>query len=281
MRFDDAVRVSAWRWIFLAAGLLAAGAMPTAASDPEPFDPVAGLIGRDVDWVPTPPALLEKMLDMAGLKPSDYVIDLGSGDGRNVIAAAKRGAHGHGIEFNPKLVALSRRNAERQGVAGRVRFYQGDMVEADLSQADVMPLFLMDENLAQLLPRLRTLKAGTRIVNNGFEIPGWDYDEIGTVEGGCGVWCTAYLYIAPAQVEGVWHTADGAVLTLRQDFQWITGTLAADGEAEPVLGRVTGKDIRLLVGLARVEGSIEGGVMTGAVREGGVSRAFTAQRIRR
>jgi SAM-dependent methyltransferase len=258
--------------------LLAASVALAQSMEDEPFNPESGLIGRDVDWVPTPPVLLEKMLDMVGLKPSDYVIDLGSGDGRNVIAAAKRGAHGHGIEFNPKLVALSRRNAEKEGVADRARFFEGDMFEADLSRADVLPLFLMDENLAQLLPRLLTLKPGTRIVNNGFEIPGWDYDEIGTVKGACGVWCVAYLYIVPAPVEGAWRVADGPVLTLRQEFQWLTGTLSAHGEHDAVIGRVSGEIVRFTIGLARYEARVEGDRMAGQIREGTAARSFSAVR---
>jgi SAM-dependent methyltransferase len=237
-----------------------------------------GLIGRDADWVPTPPALIEKMLDMARLTPDDYVIDLGSGDGRNVIAAAKRGARGHGVEFNPDLVALSRSLAEKEGVADRAQFVQGDMYEADISKADVLPLFLLDENLAVLLPRLLALRPGTRIVNNFFEIPDWDYDEVGKSAGECGVWCVAYLYIVPARVAGTWRLSDGSMLTLRQEFQWITGVLSSDGESEPVLGRLTGSAIRFTAGVVRYEGRVDGDSLAGEIKAA-TPRDFAAQRV--
>ncbi len=153
--------------------------------------------------MPTPQVTLDKMLDMARLTPQDVVVDLGSGDGRTVIAAAKRGARARGIEFNPSLVEQSKRNAAEAGVADAVTFTEGNMFEADISDATVLPLFLLPENLDQLVPKFLALRPGTRIVNNGFEFSGWDYDEIGHLAGpACGHWCVAYLYIVPARVVG-------------------------------------------------------------------------------
>jgi SAM-dependent methyltransferase len=167
------------------------------AETPPPLEPFVGQPGKDVVWVPTPQALVEKMLDMAQVTASDYVIDLGSGDGRNIIAAAKRGAHGLGVEYDSNLVAVSRRNAAAQGVAAIARFVEGDMYEADISKATVLALFLLPDNLDRLKPKFERLRAGTRIVVNSYQIPGWQPKEIGSAEGDCGHWCVAYLYIVP------------------------------------------------------------------------------------
>ena len=187
----------------IAAALLAAGLSTQAAAQSleERSQPYVGQPGKDVVWVPTPEPLVEKMLDVARLTPRDYVIDLGSGDGRNVIAAAKRGARALGVEYNPELVALARRNAAEAGVANRARFVQGDMFEADISKATVLPLFLLPDNLRKLIPKFLALKPGTRIVTNGYEIPGWKPHQVARVEGDCTSWCTAYLYVLPAKVE--------------------------------------------------------------------------------
>jgi SAM-dependent methyltransferase len=221
--------------------------------------------GRDVPWVPTPPILLDKMLDMVRLTPQDVVVDLGSGDGRTLIAAAKRGARSRGVEFNPKLAEESRRNAHAAGVGHMVTVNVGNMFDADISDATVLPLFLLPENLDQLAPKFLALRPGTRIVNNGFEFSAWDYDEIGTVSNteACGHWCTAYLYIVPARVAGVWKTSEG-FLELQQGFQWLTGTLTAYGETKPIEhGRLQGDIIRFNVGSARYTGRVTGDTIAG------------------
>jgi SAM-dependent methyltransferase len=157
--------------------------------------PYVGQPGKDVVWVPTPPVLVEKMLDMAKVTSRDYVIDLGSGDGRNVIAAAKRGARALGVEYDRELLALARKNATEAGVGERARFVEGDMFEADLSGATVLELFLLPDNLQRLKPKFSRLPPGTRIVTNGFPIDGWEAKEVDKVDGDCGSWCTAYLYV--------------------------------------------------------------------------------------
>src|SRR5512145_3377750 len=182
---------------FALATLLAtffAGAPALAQSSSEPY---VGQPGKDVVWVPTPHTLTEKMLDMAKVTSKDFVIDLGSGDGRNVIAAAKRGARALGVEYDANLVQLSRRRAAAEGVAERASFVEGDMFEADISQATVLALFLLPDNLAQLKPKFERLRPGTRIVNNGYQIAGWEANEVGVAGGDCAPWCTAYLYIVP------------------------------------------------------------------------------------
>jgi SAM-dependent methyltransferase len=173
-------------------------AVPTiAAAQQPPYVPEVGQQGKDVIWVPTPPELVEKMLDMAKVTPADYVIDLGSGDGRNVIAAARRGARALGVEFNPEMVALSERLAKEAGVTEKATFVQGDMFEADFSDATVLALFLLPDNLRRLEPKIRALKPGTRIVLNTFGIPGWEPDVSERIEGNCESWCTALLYTVP------------------------------------------------------------------------------------
>jgi len=176
----------------LAFGLFAALFSLASLAQPGPY---VGQPGKDVVWVPTPQVLVEKMLDMARVTPQDYVIDLGSGDGRNVIAAAKRGARALGVEYDRTLYEVALKNAREAGVAERARFVEGDMFEADISAATVLALFLLPDNLQKLKPKFERMKPGTRIVTNGFPIDGWVANETGTAAGDCGSWCTAYLYI--------------------------------------------------------------------------------------
>ncbi len=190
--------------------LLTVLAVADTAAQEKAYEPTPGQAGKDVVWVPTPQELVEKMLDMAKVTPQDLVIDLGSGDGRNVIAAAKRGARAIGFEFNPDMVALSRRRAKEAGVADRATFVEGDMFEADISKATVLALFLLPSNLDKLAPKFLTLKPGTRIVNNTFNVTGWDADASETIEGTCQSWCTSMLNIVPAQgvpARGAWAAA--------------------------------------------------------------------------
>jgi len=229
----------------------------------EPFQPYEGQSGKDVVWVPTPPALVEKMLDMVRVTPKDFVMDLGSGDGRNIIAAAKRGVRGLGVEYDPDMVALSERKAEEAGVADKAKFVRGDMYEADLSQATALVLFLLPVNLEKLAPRFLELPAGTRIINNGYKIPGWEEVETGHINGTCITWCTAYLYLVPAKVGGKWSLPAGEV-RFEQKFQELTGTLThTDGRAIPLQGSVVGDRIRFSVGLDSYEGRVRGKQMSG------------------
>jgi len=232
----------------------------------DPYQPTEGQAGKDVVWVPTPPVLVEKMLDMARVTPQDYVMDLGSGDGRNVIAAAKRGARALGVEYNQDMVELSRRIAAREGVADKATFVQGDMFEADISQATVLALFLLTENLNPLVPKFLDLKPGSRIVVNGFEIDHWKADEIGRADGDCESWCTAYLYIVPARVAGTWLLPRGR-LALEQRFQELTGTLSSGGASAPIKnGRLRGNRISYTVGGVDYIGDVEGDTMSGDLK---------------
>ena len=241
---------------------VAGGALAQTAGTP--FEPEVGQEGKDVVWVPTPPVLVEKMLDLARVTPQDYVIDLGSGDGRNIIAAAKRGARALGVEYNPDMVDLSKRIAAKEGVADRALFVQGDMFEADISRATVLALFLLPDNLTKLTPKFLDLKPGTRIVANHFGIEGWDPDETGKAEGDCGSWCTALLYIVPARAAGTWRLPQGE-LRLEQKFQKLSGALTSGGRSTPVNGgRLRGDQITFTVGGTEYSGRVNGDTMLGA-----------------
>jgi SAM-dependent methyltransferase len=242
---------------------LAGGAVAADAVD-KPFEPVVGQQGKDVVWVPTPPVLVEKMLDVARVMPQDYVMDLGSGDGRNIIAAAKRGARALGVEYNPDMVALSRIAAEKEGVADKAEFVQGDMYEADISKATVMALFLLPENLNKLAPKFLALKPGSRIVANQFAVSGWEPDETGRAEGDCGSWCTWLLYIVPAQVAGRWRLRKGE-LELEQKFQMLSGTFTVGGVGTAIEGgRLLGDQITFTVGGTKYTGRVSADTMTGS-----------------
>ena len=215
------------------------------------FQPAAGLPGKDVVWVPTPPEVVEKMLDMAEVTPKDFVMDLGSGDGRNIIAAARRGARALGVEYNPDLVELSRRLAKDAGVGGKAAFVQGDMYKADVSQATVLALFLKPENLDQMRDKFLAMKPGTRIVLNTFPITDWDPDVTETMGPPCRIWCTVMLVIVPARVAGIWQA--GAVqMTLTQDYQFVKGTIGT----QTVTGRLRGDEITLTSGKTEYSGRV-------------------------
>ena len=229
----------------------------SAYAQQKPFEPTIGQAGKDVVWVPTPPELVEKMMDMAKVGPNDIVMDLGSGDGRNIIAAAKRGATAIGVEFNPDMVELSNRLAKEAGVAGKATFVQGDMYTADISKATVMALFLLPDNLRKLTDKFYNLKPGSRLVLNTFAIPDWEADVSETIQGECVSWCTSLLYFVPAKVAGTWKTPQGE-LTLNQTFQNVTGTLTTNGKSVNVTGKLQGEQITLTAGDVQMIGKVNG-----------------------
>jgi SAM-dependent methyltransferase len=238
------------------------------------FEPTAGQPGKDVVWVPTPGELVEKMLDLAKVTPQDLVMDLGSGDGRNVIAAARRGARALGVEYDPDLVELSRRLAKEAGVADRATFVQGDMYEADVSQASVLALFLLPENLDKMQDKFLAMKPGTRIVLNTFPITDWDPDVTETIGPPCKVWCTAMLVIVPARVGGLWRF-DDREMNLRQDYQVVRGTLGT----EKVVGRLHGGELVLTARETEYRGQVIGNRIEGTITTAGKQTAWTARRI--
>jgi SAM-dependent methyltransferase len=214
------------------------------------------------------------MLDVAKVTPEDFVVDLGSGDGRNVIAAAKRGARGLGVEYNPDMVELSKRNAEKAGVADKATFVQGDMYAAEFKQATVLALFLLPENLLKLRSKFAELKPGTRIVANTFGIEGWTADETLSIEGDCTSWCTVLLYHVPAQVDGAWQTAQGT-LSLRQEYQTVSGSLGSSALESP---KIVGDELSFIVAGAEYSGRVNGKSITGTVKSGGREQPWTATR---
>jgi hypothetical protein len=239
------------------------------------YEPSVGQEGKDVVWVPTPQALVDKMLDMAKVTPKDYVIDLGSGDGRTVITAAQRGAKALGIEYNPDMVELSKRNAAKEGVSDKANFVKADLFESDFSQAQVITMFLLPSINMKLRPKILDLKPGTRIVSNSFDMEDWKPDETATASG-CDHWCTAYLWIVPAKVGGTWKLPQGE-LNLKQTFQMVSGTLRNGNVTTPISGKLNGDQISFTAGAAQYTGRVNGSAIEGTVK-GGTNGAWSAQR---
>jgi SAM-dependent methyltransferase len=240
----------------------------TAQQAAAPFEPVSGQAGKDVVWVPSPPDMVELMMRMAKVGPGDLVIDLGSGDGRNIIAAAKHGARAIGVEFNPDMVALSQRLAREAGVADQAQFVQFDMYEYDISKANVLALFLLPVNMNRLAPKFFNLAPGSRIVANTFGIDGWqpDFRETLPSTSECESWCESLLWIVPAKVEATWSMADGS-MTLTQDYQRVQGTIRSGQLPIAVSGKLLGNEIRLTATGAEYKGmvSADGKSIDGAV----------------
>jgi hypothetical protein len=254
----------------------------TQAPAKEEFVPVSGQPGKDVVWVPSPEETVAKMMEVGQITPQDFVIDLGSGDGRNVIAAAKRGARGLGVEYNPDMVELSKKIAAKEGVAERAQFVQGDMYAADFSKATALALFLLPSNLTVLRDKIFALPAGTRVVLNTFAIPDWSPDEQVTVEN-CTQWCTVMLNIVPAKVAGTWRTPNGREVTFTQQFQMLTGTSKTpDGQTVAVTGRLRGNDLTLSAEKqGEFTGRVKGNVIEGTQRPagGGAPQQVTLTRV--
>ncbi len=247
------------------------------------YQPEVGQEGKDGVWVPTPEALVAAMLDLAKVTPDDYVIDLGSGDGRIVIAAAKRGARALGIEYNPDMVALSRLNAERAGVSGKASFMQGDIFQVDFSKATVLTLYLLPDLNLKLRQKILSLKPGTRVVTNAFTMGDWDPDRTVEVEGR-----TGYLWVVPAKVAGIWSwqaPAGSAELTVSQTFQKVEGSLKLGDRVMPVQdARLQGNQISFSVkegnpSVRKYSGRVGENVITGTTTlDGTPGSPWTAQR---
>ena len=253
----------------LAAATVFAQAQPAQ----KPFEPQVGQEGKDVIWVPTPQALVEKMMDLAKVTANDYVIDLGSGDGRTVITAAKRGARALGIEYNPDMVELSKRNAAKEGVSGKANFMKADIFESDFSQATVITMYLLPQLNVKLRPKILDLKPGTRIVSHAFTMEEWTANQTDSFESR-----TAYLWIVPAKVEGTWQLPQGE-LSLKQNFQMLAGTLKTGGNTLTIAnGRLRGDQISFSAGNAEYTGRVNGNTMQGTVK-GSSSGSWNATRV--
>lgn len=256
----------------------------------KPFVPTVGQEGKDVIWVPTAQELVDRMLGMAKVTPQDYVIDLGSGDGRTVITAAKLGAKAHGIEYDEKMVELSRSNAEKENVAGKATFEKADIFKSDFSQATVITMFLLDELNLRLRPTLLTMKPGTRIVSNTFDMGAWKPDATLEVGTNCVSYCKAFLWIVPARVGGNWrlereggNDKDPPVtLALKQTFQMLSGTAKpTKGKATNITGAsLRADEITFKIGNAEYRGRAEGDTMTGTWRLAGREGRWSATRMK-
>jgi hypothetical protein len=270
MRATQFLQRSWQRTVFaLSLSLLAAAVCAQPAK--KDFEPQVGQEGKDVIWVPTPQGLVDKMLDMAKVTSSDYVIDLGSGDGRTVITAAKRGARAQGIEYNPDMVELSTKNAEKAGVSDKAKFSKADIFESDFSQATVITMYLLPTLNVKLRPKILDLKPGTRIVSHAFTMEDWTADQTDTFDGR-----TAYLWIVPAKVEGTWQLGQGE-LSLKQMYQMVTGSLKNGAGSIPVNGKLRGDQLTLTAGNAEYTGRVDGNKIEGTVK-GSTSGSWTATR---
>lgn len=263
--------------IFLLAAvllLLYASILGGAQQGQGQFQPVVGQSGKDVIWVPTPEDLIEQMLDMAKVTPNDYVIDLGSGDGRIVIAAAKRGARATGVEFNPDMVELSKSNAQKEGVAGKATFLNADIFETDFSQATVITMYLLPDLNMRLRPKILEMKPGTRVVSHAFTMEDWEADQTATVGGR-----SAYFWIVPAKVAGTW-TTQGGKLTLLQSFQKIGGRLIINGQDQPLKNaKLEGDKISFVADGTLYSARVTGNTMVGTRKAGNDPEAkWTAER---
>jgi hypothetical protein len=263
-------------WLFF----LVLGVVRVAESGQPDYVPKSGQLGKDVVWVGNPDAMVQKMLDLAGVTTNDYVFDLGSGDGRNVIAAAKRGAHAHGIEYDPDLVEFSKRQAAKEGVSEKATFERGDVFLADFSKATVVVLFLTPEMNIRLRPKLLNLKAGARVVANTFAIGDWNPDQIVNVTNGCERFCTARLWLVPAQVNGAWKLPQGELM-LKQVYQSFSGSLKIGAAVLPVAGRLRGEHADFRAGKTDYTARVDGAVMEGFARTAGVDSKFSASRMGR
>ena len=237
-----------------------------------------GIPGKDVIYITTKQELVDIMLDLAKVTSEDYVIDLGSGDGRTVIAAAKRGAHALGIEYNPDLVEYSKLNAAREGVSKIVKFIRADIFESNLSKATVVTMYLLPDLNLRIRPTLLELKPGTRIVSNTFTMLDWIPDESVSLKDDCVIWCTAHLWIIPAKVEGTWKLVQGELI-LKQDFQMISGILITKNDSISISGgRLRGDEITFNINEKRYTGQVKTNSIKGEVSDDRGSSGWIATR---
>jgi SAM-dependent methyltransferase len=270
------------------ASLALAAFATTALAQTQPkdrdFQPQVGQAGKDVIWVPTPDDLVDRMLRMAQTTPKDFVVDLGSGDGRTPIAAAKKfGARSLGIEFNPDMVDLSNRNAAREGVTANAKFIRGDIFETDFTQATVVTMYLLPGLNLKLRPKILEMKPGTRVVSHQFNMDDWQPDETTNLDGR-----RAYLWIVPAKVNGTWRILSGSDVwdaTLEQRYQAVDGSIRLGAlNAGLRETRLVGDRISFVFidnsGVRRdFTGRVNGAAMEGTVRaEGGSETRWTATR---
>ncbi|MFZ9502546.1 MAG: SAM-dependent methyltransferase [Beijerinckiaceae bacterium] len=261
----------------LSAGLSTPARAQDAKQEPKgEYQPTVGQRGKDVVWVPSPQALVDRMLEMAKATPKDFLMDLGSGDGRTVITAAKRGLNALGIEYNPDMVELSRRAAEKEGVSDKAKFEKADLFETDFSKADVITMFLLPDINRRLRPKILDLRPGVRVVSNTFDMGDWTPDQVADAGGDCTSYCRALLWIVPAKVEGKWKTADGEA-TFEQKYQMVTGSVRAGSGVDAISqGKITGDQIVFTAGAVVYTGKISGSAIEGVAKGPSGEKPFRA-----
>jgi hypothetical protein len=261
------------------AALVALSGAPVWAAEPR------------VPYVPTPQEVVERMLEIAKVGPHDYLIDLGSGDGRIVVTAARKyGTRGFGVDLNPERIRESSENARRAGVTDKVAFYQRDLFETSLTEATVITMYLLPQVNIELRPKLLELRPGTRLVSHDFDMGDWKPETYVTMDaqdkyGGAGGFSEIYFWIVPAPVAGVWRwelpvsgTPLAYELTLEQKYQVITGSASVGGRAVRLQdARLRGDEIHFAF-TAEVNGSpvkheftgkVAGEAVTGSARLSG------------
>ena len=250
----------------LAAVLFATPALSFAAEfQPQPYQE-----GKDVIWLATPQEFVDKMLDMAQVGAKDVVIDLGSGDGRTVITAAKRGARALGIEYNPDMVEFSNLAAQKARVTDKAKFIKADLFETDFSEATVVTMYLLSSLNIKLRPKILALKAGTRVVSHAFDMGEWKADRTETVAGR-----NAFMWIVPAKVAGARQSSQGE-LVLTQNFQTFEGALkSGTGTVQISDGKLIGDQLTFSAGLSQYAGRVTGNLIEGTVK-GASSGAWSA-----
>jgi len=276
--------LKAWLAVLgLALSLNAFAQYPAAGGD-DKYQPRLGQEGKDVIWMPTGGELVTLMLKTAKVTPNDLVYDLGAGDGKIAIAAAKEfGARSIGIEFNPDMAAFAQRNAVRAGVGDRVKIINGDIFKEDFSKATVVTLYLLPDLNLKLRPILLKMKPGTRVVSHAFTMGDWEADQ--EIEAGQ----RGYFWIVPANVAGDWvidgiETQNKVVLNLVQRYQRIGGSLTVGGKAQPILNPSLEGD-KLSFGyidrnnnLHNVKLTVNGSQLKGEGKGGYLSNSITGNR---
>jgi len=238
----NALRDNGFRLVRCMAAVLVMAGLHASAAAEQP------VVRTDVPYVPTPPEVVERMLQIAEVKPESFVMDVGCGDGRMVVTAAEKfGARGLGVDINPVRIDEATANAQRAGVQDKVEFRVGDLFKADLSQADVLAIYLLNDVNLRLRPRiLETMKPGARVVSHAFHMAEWNPDHHETVDGR-----NVYMWVVPARVGGRWKIQDGERtmdLNLDQKFQHFTGKATVDGRNAKVRdGVIRGNEISFVL----------------------------------
>ena len=258
--------------------LSAAQAQNSRAECEKAYKPQVGQSGKDVVWVPTPDELVARMLGMAKVTKDDYVIDLGAGDGKIAIAAAKsHGAKSVGIEYNPDMAKLAQCMVKVEGVANRTNIIQGDIFKEDFSKATVVTMYLLPELNLCVRHRILAMAPGTRVTSHQFTMGEWEADQTAELE-----YRTAYLWIVPSRVEGSWalKTAGGTYpVTLTQTFQKIGGEVTVGKNKQPLVGAtLRGDEIKFAFnddkGVTQTfSGRVNGTQLTGTLRGAGGGEA--------